>query len=383
MILGAVQARPYPYEKWPRTTRRNVTLLRRCVPRLPNGTLEAFAQMATTLLGADMQAIPATPEAYDAGAVADLLFERFVMLVLIPPAGAAAEIVGLEVDARLASCIVDRAIGGEGGEGVPPPPTQLTRPEQGVLAYVAARLLATSSAPRFRVGTIITTLPAALAVLGKDSGVVWAARVTLGSDEGRVRLWLPERSLASPAEDGSPAIAHRATLTRIELEVVLEGARGTLSAAQVEALEDGDIIILDETWIARGSSGVTGSLRARIAGARRTTWWCRMEDGALRLDRIQPSHEPPMTKGSTMERDASTREALHLAGDAPLEITVELARFTIPLTELAALRPGEIIATGRALGEHVTLRANGRAVGTGELVDVEGEVGVRILRLGE
>lgn len=76
-----------------------------------------------------------------------------------------------------------------------------------------------------------------------------------------------------------------------------------------------------------------------------------------------------------------TDALLRAAGDAPIDVVVELARVTMPLAELAALRPGEVLATGRALGERVTLRAGDRTIALGELVDVDGEIGVRILSL--
>ena len=84
-----------------------------------------------------------------------------------------------------------------------------------------------------------------------------------------------------------------------------------------------------------------------------------------------------------MEDEKQRAEALvRAAGDAPIDLVVELARIRIPLAELAALRPGEVLATGRALGERVTLRAGDRAIALGELVEIEGEIGVRVLSLG-
>jgi flagellar motor switch/type III secretory pathway protein FliN len=74
--------------------------------------------------------------------------------------------------------------------------------------------------------------------------------------------------------------------------------------------------------------------------------------------------------------------ALAVVGDAPVDLRVELARVALTLAELGELRPGEVIVTGRPLGAEVVLRAGERAVAMGELVDVEGELGVRILRLG-
>ena len=72
-----------------------------------------------------------------------------------------------------------------------------------------------------------------------------------------------------------------------------------------------------------------------------------------------------------------------LAGDAPIELCLELARFTLPLDELGALRPGEVLATGRPVGARVALSAGGRTVARGELCEVDGEIGVRILEAVE
>ncbi len=87
-----------------------------------------------------------------------------------------------------------------------------------------------------------------------------------------------------------------------------------------------------------------------------------------------------------MTRDTTTAsrsgDAIELVGDAPIELRVELARVSVPLEDLAQLKPGEVIATGRALGAEVVLRAGERVIATGELVDVDGELGVRVLRLG-
>lgn len=79
-----------------------------------------------------------------------------------------------------------------------------------------------------------------------------------------------------------------------------------------------------------------------------------------------------------MSDDASPLEAM---GDTPVQLTVELARLSVPLGELASLAPGAVLRTGRPLGEPVQLRAGDRVIGQGELVEVEGELGVRLLDL--
>ncbi|HET9930393.1 MAG TPA: FliM/FliN family flagellar motor switch protein [Polyangiaceae bacterium] len=68
--------------------------------------------------------------------------------------------------------------------------------------------------------------------------------------------------------------------------------------------------------------------------------------------------------------------------DAPVVVRVELGSVSMSAREWAALRPGDVLQTGHRLGEPVLLRAGGRVVARGELVNVEGEVGVRVLEVG-
>jgi type III secretion protein Q len=67
----------------------------------------------------------------------------------------------------------------------------------------------------------------------------------------------------------------------------------------------------------------------------------------------------------------------------PVELEVELARVPFTLGELAALAPGTVIALRISPGDPVFLRAGDRRVARAELVDLEGEVGARILALLE
>ena len=62
-------------------------------------------------------------------------------------------------------------------------------------------------------------------------------------------------------------------------------------------------------------------------------------------------------------------------------IRVELGRIIVRVSELAGLRPGEILTTGTPVGARVSLRAGEDVIATGELCDVDGEIGVRILEI--
>jgi type III secretion system YscQ/HrcQ family protein len=375
-------AAPYPFQRWPRMQRRDAARLRQCVRTVAPRAPERAAERASELLGVPVRVQPAVPQTCSAEGLDGWLSEPLVAAILEPPEAGAGRI-ALELDPWLAACIVDRTLGGEAGEALAPPTTPLGEVERGVLAYVLGRTLAMASDRPWRLCTVVTTLEAFRAAVGEAGAVVWPATVTLGGDRSAAWVWVPETSLAA-LQSPQPGPAATA-LFPIEVELAVHAGRAALPAGDARTLRAGDVVVLDQAWARPGSApaGAQAQLPARIVGARRTTWWCTAEASALRLARIEHTEDPPIQQGRRMSDDPTeTDPVLEQAGDAPIDVSVELARFTMPLEELGALRTGEVVATGRAVGERVTLRAGGHALAVGELVDVDGEVGVRLLRVG-
>jgi type III secretion system YscQ/HrcQ family protein len=87
----------------------------------------------------------------------------------------------------------------------------------------------------------------------------------------------------------------------------------------------------------------------------------------------------------TVERDkASENEAETLTDvllDTPVVVRVELGAVSMTAREWAELGPGDVIETAQRIAEPVVLRIAGREVGRGELVNVDGQIGVRIQKL--
>ncbi|WP_394834117.1 FliM/FliN family flagellar motor switch protein [Pendulispora rubella] len=67
------------------------------------------------------------------------------------------------------------------------------------------------------------------------------------------------------------------------------------------------------------------------------------------------------------------------AGDIAVVVRVEVGSAEMRAREWANVRPGDVITLGRPVGSSVLLRVGGQEVARGELVDIEGELGVRIL----
>ena len=71
-----------------------------------------------------------------------------------------------------------------------------------------------------------------------------------------------------------------------------------------------------------------------------------------------------------------------LSPDVPVNLVAVIGKVTINVGELVKLHLGSVIDLGRSPGESVDLVANGRLIAKGELVDIDGKLGVKIIKMG-
>jgi type III secretion protein Q len=65
----------------------------------------------------------------------------------------------------------------------------------------------------------------------------------------------------------------------------------------------------------------------------------------------------------------------------PLRVSFDLGELTLSLAQLRAMQPGQVLELGHPLAGAVRIRANGALVGDGELVEVDGQLGVAVRTL--
>lgn len=167
-----------------------------------------------------------------------------------------------------------------------------------------------------------------------------------------------------------PAQPH--TLSRLPLLGRLWAGTTDLPAAIVASLRPGDAIIIE--------TRPPGGTMLRLA-----EWWTapvRQDSGATLLAEplrpVRPFHgDTMMTTNRTDPRsgDAESLEAV------PVRLSFDVGQLEVPLGEVRRLQAGSILPVSRGMAELVEISANGRRIGTGELVDVEGTPAVRIVRL--
>lgn len=65
----------------------------------------------------------------------------------------------------------------------------------------------------------------------------------------------------------------------------------------------------------------------------------------------------------------------------PVQLAVEVGRVEVSVRDILQMAPGTVMSIGRAAGEPVTLMLNGRPVGRAEIVDIDGDYGIRVVEI--
>lgn len=81
------------------------------------------------------------------------------------------------------------------------------------------------------------------------------------------------------------------------------------------------------------------------------------------------------------EEKERPEDMLDIAADVPVQVVAVMGKRNITLKEIASLKMGEVIELNRPANEIVDLVAGGKLIARGELVEIEGKMGVRIVKM--
>lgn len=357
------RVRPYPLDLLPRLLRVQVELaqvfsvhLSALLGAARIGTPAGWAALERSLGGA-LQVSAQAPYLGTADRLPSLVQSGFCIEVTRTVAGtprsllvvdaALCRAVGIKDAARLAE-LVQGALQGSGTACAP---------------CVGANLESLLADPALRLPLVVD---AALR-LGEESG--WARLVTSSS----LRIAVPP-----PASPARLAPTARERLTAVSTDLVIEAGYGFLPSREVLGFSVGDVVLLDHfgprpitggpVWLRLGR----GVFPGHLDGAGVTvlgSFYLRAHDMAD--PQTEQAASPPETESLN---DSLLREL-------PVQVTCEIGRVTLSAREVLDLRPGAVLPVGRPLAGPVDLTAGGRVLAHGELVDVEGEIGVRITEI--
>lgn len=287
---------------------------------------QAAASALSAELGMPVRigAVPVPSPASPSLGTSDLVFDLAV------PGGTLV----LEVDARLACGLAALLAGGSGDVA---PAREVLPAERGAL-----ELLALVSLDGARGVPAIAALAPRLVREGTagDGALAVEFSIEVGTLRGCARALVSRGALASTA----PASA--ADLPDIHITAGLQRGTLSLTAEEAAAIRSGDVVLLDpgtpvHSVLFPGGVVLTGRL-----------------DGAA----------------FTVEE----RKMNEWSGSFPIAISVETARVTVALRDLAGLAPGAVLPLHVGRDGRVVLRVGDAPIGRGELVEVDGALAVRI-----
>ena len=83
-----------------------------------------------------------------------------------------------------------------------------------------------------------------------------------------------------------------------------------------------------------------------------------------------------------MPENTNTPAGGNAADRIPVRLTFDLGERSLTVAELRELKPGYTFDLGRDVRRAVSIRAQGQLIGEGELVEIDGTLGVAITMLG-
>lgn len=159
-------------------------------------------------------------------------------------------------------------------------------------------------------------------------------------------------------------------LTNLPIRLRAELGATWLDARRLAQLQCGDVILVehrygaaeDALWV--GCSA--GGFQATVDGASLVV----QASFASGADRMREEEDSPQSGHDLASID-----------DLPLRVVFDLGEVALTLGELRELQVGQTLDLGRSLSQAVRVRVNGTLLATGELVEIDGRIGVTLSAL--
>jgi len=342
---------PFPYERLPRVPRDSLGLARLARRQLGPGR-EAWGRW-TDWLGQEAAAPRVLGVRRVPGGELPALLQLACQVIGLQAPGGQQGLLAL--DGKLVAMLLSALL----KTGPAPVAETVSEAERGLLLYLLAALLhELGQGCRWSLAAGTPHIPE------EGSWLVVELGVLLGERCGSVHLVLPDAPMLAAA---APVPANLARLELVDCAVPVVLARMKLPMVELELLGQGDVIL--SPAVLSSSAVLSGWLavgEARIA--------VTISDGQVRVS-------APLRLGGEPMDDEQTEEVMVAAEGLPVEITVELGRLRLTAAQLVELDVGDVLTLGRPTISTVDLRVGDRLMGRAELVDVEGEGGVRLVEV--
>ena len=333
----------------------------------------------------------------------------------------------VDLDLIWSHYVVDLLLGGKGQTGRIHRP--LSEIEQGVLSFILLKTLSHLTQGWVTGQELALSLDGFAAkstefesLMSDDSSFyLVGVRILSGKCRGYARVLVPQEIIS--ANFNAAPVQHSGSLSeqdyvRMQLQRLgesnivgrVEVADIDLGPSDIANLEVGDIIVLEnhqlslESGVLHGEAfvrlgmGKNGGLRGRLL----------LDDDRPRLEIVEIKVQEEPAEVDAMESEEGVEEVVEqevaaenpeagqqegadlgdnlaetegLLRDVPAPIVVELGRIRLNTSQVVRLRQGQILRLPRNSSDPVDLVVNGKLLARGELIEVDGELGVRLLKM--
>jgi type III secretion system YscQ/HrcQ family protein len=298
----------------------------------------------------------------------------------------------IELDVEFAARLVDRMLGGDGAS--PEQLRPLTTTERAVVEFLllssVSELNTQSGEPLVRLQSIENNRR-----FNKTAkrGLVASMRIAVGEITGLSRVYLNRDSL-SLLDDAARRGQSTAELPRYErfvsdLALTVLIGKTDVGPHDLLHLEPGDVMVVETPAVRWRNARLSGSLFVRVGDGDDAWLIGELSESAetLAVNVSAVNTSPPSRFAERLKMEEVTEnveapdEELSLMDSVMVSVRVELAARRFQLDELSRLRKNQLLELGCNATDPVDLVVDGRRIASGELVDIEGRLGVRITKV--
>jgi type III secretion system YscQ/HrcQ family protein len=329
-----------------------------------------------------------------------------------------------EIEAAFSIALIDLMLGGEGAGADELRP--LSRVESAVVEFlclgICRELNEEAGASLISLARIAQSPPGWIA--GESSSLpedrsrhlIASFAVTVGKTCGMIKVHFPASAMSEIAATLARTAGNTNRTAYLEprlkqlqdlvpdVQLALMVGKSEVTVDELSRLEPGDVLVVTEPRIRRINGGIEGSVLLRVGDSENSTIRGRTIPSAetegsndsevadassprtinLLVEGVSSQHSETLAERFDMNeqaREEQLGEGGTLIEGLLLTVNVELKAQRLRMDELAQLRVGQIIDLGCRASDPVDLLIDGRTIARGQLVDIEGRLGVSILQV--
>ena len=159
-------------------------------------------------------------------------------------------------------------------------------------------------------------------------------------------------------------------LSALDSAIGVDIGESSVPLAECSRLAHGDVVL-----IATSAFDVTGRGIVRVGSCALHLRWLATHR-CFEVENMTNFLSSPNDTASAP--DSATAASTVDQGSIPVRLSFSLGTLRTTVGDVAALRPGSLLELKRGMPPEVTIEANGMAIGSGELVDLDGRLAVEI-----